>query len=184
VSQFVSTVPAGASPVIQVAPADQTDQDRYQETLRRVVETAADTGRAVIIGRASQIFLAGRRDVLHVSIVAPLQARIAYVVLRENRNEASARERIQLKDGDRSRYFQTVLHRDVNDPMLYDLIINTGVLLLDRAVDLIGLALEDKAKALALPAEALGPARGLARYPGQPADLRPPAHLADTQPSS
>jgi cytidylate kinase len=184
VSQFVSTVPAGASPVIQVAPADQTDQDRYQETLRRVVETAADTGRAVIIGRASQIFLAGRRDVLHVSIVALLQARIAYVVLRENRNEASARERIQLKDGDRSRYFQTVLHRDVNDPMLYDLIINTGVLSLDRAVDLIGLALEDKAQALSLPAKELGPARGLARYPGQPADLRPPAHLTDTQPSS
>jgi cytidylate kinase len=184
VSQFVSTVPAGASPVVQVAPADQVDQDRYQETLRRVVETAAESGHAVIIGRASQIFLAGRRDVLHVSIVAPLQERIAYVVQRENRNKASARERIQLKDGDRSRYFQTVLHRDVDDPMLYDLIINTGVLSLDRAVDLICLVLEDKAKALSLPPEALGPVRGLARYPGQPADIRPPAHLTDTQPSS
>src|SRR5947209_11618929 len=46
VSQFVSTVPTGASPVIQMVPADQPDQDRYQETLRRVVETAADTGHA------------------------------------------------------------------------------------------------------------------------------------------
>ena len=43
VSQFVSTVPTAASPVVQVALPDQTDQDRYQETLRRVVETAADT---------------------------------------------------------------------------------------------------------------------------------------------
>ena len=184
VSQFVSTVPAGASPVFQVAPEDKIDQNRYQETLRRVVETAADTGRAVIIGRASQIFLAKRRDVLHVFIEAPLQERIAYVALRENLDAARARERIQLKDGDRSRYFQTVLHRDANDPMLYDLVINTGFLSLDRAVDLIGLALEDKAQTLSLPAEALGPARGLARYPGQPADLRPPAHLTDTQPSS
>ncbi len=183
-SQFVSTVPTAASPVVQVALPDQTDEDRYQEAQRRVVETAADTGRAVIVGRASQVILASRRDVLHVRIVTPLQERIAYVVLRENLDAASARDRIQLKDGDRSRYLQTVFHRNVNDPMLYDLVINTGVLSLGRAVDLIGLALEDKAQTLSLPAEALGPARGLARYPGQPADFRPPARLTDTQPSS
>ena len=184
VSQFVSTVPTAASPVVQVALPDQTDENRYQETLRRVVETAADTGHAVIVGRASQMILARRRDVLHVFIEAPLQERIAYVALRENLDAARARDRIQLKDGDRSRYFQTVYHRDANDPMLYDLVINTGVLSLERAVDLIGLALEDKAQTLSLPAEALGPARGLARYPGQPADFRPPARLTDTQPSS
>ena len=184
VSQFVSPVPTAASNVVQVVPEDQTDENRYQETLRRVVETAADTGRAVIVGRASQMILAKRRDVLHVFIEAPLQERIAYVALRENLDAARARERIQLKDRDRSRYLQTVFHCDVNDPMLYDLVINTGFLSLDRAVDLIGLALEDKAQTLSLPAEALGPARGLARYPGQPADLRPPAHLTDTQPSS
>jgi cytidylate kinase len=183
VSQFVSSVPTAASPVVQVVP-DQTDENRYQETLRRVVETAADSGHAVIAGRASQAILAKRRDVLHVRIVAPLQERIAYVALRENLDAASARERIQLKDHDRSRYLQTVHHRDVNDPMLYDLVINTGFLSLDRAVDLIRLALEDKAQTLSLPPEALGPARGLARYPGQPADIRPPARLTDTQPSS
>ncbi len=121
---------------------------------------------------------------LHVFIEAPLQGRIAYVALRENLDAARARERIELKDGDRSRYFRTVLHLDADDPMLYDLVINTGVLSLDRAVDLIQLALEDKAQTLSLPPEALGPARGLARYRGQPADMRPPAHLTDTQPSS
>ena len=80
--------------------------------------------------------------------------------------------------------FQTVLHRDPDDPMLYDLVINTGVLSLDLAVDLICLALENKAKALSLPQDELGPARGLVRYPGQPADIRPPEHLTGTQPSS
>src|SRR5437764_9117237 len=66
VSQFVSPVPTAASPVVEVVPEDQTVENRYQETLRRVVETAADTGRAVIVGRASQAILAKRRDVLHV----------------------------------------------------------------------------------------------------------------------
>jgi len=148
------------------------------------VESAADSGRTVIVGRASQVILAQRRDVLHVFIVAPLQERVAYVVLRENLDAARARDRIQLKDRDRSRYVQTVYHRDGNDPMLYDLVINTGVLSLDQAVDLIVQALEDKAQMLSLPAEVLGPARGLARYQGQPADFLPPARRTDTQPSS
>lgn len=104
--------------------------------------------------------------------------------MRENLDAASARERIQLKDRDRTRYLQSVYHLDVNDPLHYDLVINTRVLSLDSTVDLICLALEDKAQALSLPAEALGPARGLARYPGQPADIRPPELLTDTQPDS
>ncbi|HEU0002268.1 MAG TPA: cytidylate kinase-like family protein, partial [Ktedonobacteraceae bacterium] len=184
ISQFVSTAPTAAAPVVQVIPDDQPDQERYQETLRHVVETAADTGRAVIIGRASQIYLANRRDVLHVFIEAPLQQRIAYVALRENLDAAGARERVQLKDGDRSRYFRTVLRKKPDDPMHYDLVINTGVLSLDWAVDLICRALEEKTKALSLSLEELGPARGMAPYPGQPADIRSPAHLTDTQPAS
>jgi cytidylate kinase len=184
IGQFVGTAPTAASPVVQVRPDDQPDQERYQATLRHVVETAADSGSAVIIGRASQIYLATRRDVLHVFIEAPLQARIAYVALRENLDSAGARERVQLKDGDRARYFRTVLRKNPDDPMLYDLVINTGVLPLDWAVDLICRALEEKTKALSLPQDELGPARGMAPYPGQPADIRPPEHLKETQSNS
>jgi CMP/dCMP kinase len=184
IGQFVGTAPTAAAPVVQVIPDDRPDQERYQEALRRVVETAADSGRAVIIGRASQIYLANRRDVLHVFIEAPLQQRIAYVALRENLDAAGARARVQLKDGDRSRYFRTVLRKNPDDPMLYDLVINTGVLPLDWAVDLICRALEEKTKALSLSPEELGPAQGMARYPGQPADIRPPEHLTETQSNS
>ena len=168
----------------ELTPYQQTDEHRYQEILRHVVETAADSGQVVMTGRASQVILAGRRDVLHVRIVAPLQARIAYVAVREGLDEAGAQARVQLKDRDRSRYLQTVHHHQVDDPMLYDLVINTGVLSLDKAVELIGQALEGKAEALSLPAEQVGPARGLARYAGRPGDIRPPAHRTDTSPSS
>src|SRR5205823_13472761 len=44
VSQFVSTVPTAATPVLQVAPADHTDQERYQATMRPIGALAADTG--------------------------------------------------------------------------------------------------------------------------------------------
>lgn len=174
VSRFVSTVPAGASPAVQVAPEDRFDETRYQKALRRVVETAADNGHVVIVGRASQVILAKRREVLHVRVVAPEPARRAYTALRETLDEQRARARVQQKDSERARYMHTVYHHDADELMLYDLVINTGVLSLDHAVGLILLALEDKAQTLSLPAEALGPARGLTRYPGKPADFGPP----------
>ena len=40
----------------------RTEEHRYQETLRHVVETAADSGQVVIIGRASQVILAAMAE--------------------------------------------------------------------------------------------------------------------------
>jgi len=77
------------------------------------------------------------------------------------------------------RYLQAKYHRQVDDPLLYDLVINTGVLDLESAVELISLALERKARMLRIPTKELGPAAGLAPYPGQPADLRPPPGMID-----
>ncbi|HEY6539727.1 MAG TPA: cytidylate kinase-like family protein [Ktedonobacteraceae bacterium] len=159
-----------------VAPLEQAEAV-YNEALRKVVETSANTGRVVIVGRTGQALLAGRRDVLHVRIVAPLQQRIIYVSQREGLDEAEARSRIQIKDRDRARYLQASFGRNVDDPMLYDLIINTAVLDLDSAVDLISVALERKARKMTVRTGELGPATGLARYPGRPADLPPPASM-------
>ncbi len=148
-----------------------TDERAYHETMRQVVIAAANTGHVVIVGRGGQFLLADRRDVLHIRIVAPLELRVAYVAHREEPNMDAARTRVQEKDRARDRYIQTQFHRKPDDPDLYDLVINTAVLELDRVVDLICLALEDKASRLGVPAEELGPAAGLAPYAGRPADF-------------
>src|SRR5947207_1116257 len=155
------------------------DMGRYHAALRQVVEAAIGAGRAVIVGRGAQVILAERRDVLHVRVVAPLDRRIAYVARREELNPADARSRIQLKEQDRARYLRAQYRRQPDDAHLYDLVVNTGVLGLDDAIDLILLALERKGGRLVVPVEQLGPAGGLARYPGPPGDFRPPASDAD-----
>lgn len=152
----------------------ETDEQRYRQALREAVVAACHQGHTVIVGRGSQALLADRRDVLHVRIVAPLEGRITYVMRREGLNRAQAQARIQMKDRDRQRYLAAAHHINPDDTQRYDLVINTSVLDLDAAVDLIELALERKAQRLELPAEALGPGAGAAPYPGRPADLRPP----------
>jgi cytidylate kinase len=175
-----------AVPVVPIPPTTSPAQEEqvYHEALRQVVETAVNTGHVVIVGRAGQAFLAHRRDVLHVRIVASLKQRIAYVARREGLDEAAAQARVQLKDRDRARYLQSQHHLDVNDPLLYDLVINTSVLDLETAVDLISMALERKGRRLTVPTGELGPVAGLAPYPGQPADLRPPASMTKNEPNS
>jgi cytidylate kinase len=142
--------------------------------MRRIIIAAASTGHVVIVGRGGQVLLADQRDVLHVRVVAPLEPRVAYVVRREGLDPETARRRVQAKDQARTRYMQTQYHCQHEDPHFYDLVIDTAVLDLDSAVDLICLALERKASRLTVPLAELGPASGLAPYPGKPADFRVP----------
>jgi cytidylate kinase len=128
----------------------------------------------VIVGRAGQLVLRTRRDVLHVRIVAPLAQRIRYVSRREGLSETAARERIQAKETGRARYVQTFYRCRPDEARLYDLVVNTGVLSLDDAAALIARALDLKAARLAVPEARLGPGAGLAPYPGQPEDFQTP----------
>ncbi len=162
----------------------ETDIQAYHAALRRVVETAAAAGHVVIVGRGGQVLLATRRDVLHVRIVASLEQRVRYVMRREGLDEAAAHARIQHKDRDRIRYLQAFHHQHPADPHLYDLVINTSLLDLESAVDLIILALERKAARLSTPVEQLGPAAGLAPYPGQPADFHQPESIIAQEPEA
>ena len=148
-----------------------TDPKTYREALNQVIEAAVARGHVVIVGRGAQAVLAQRRDVLHARIVAPLEQRIEYVMRREGLSKADAQTRIQLKEHDRARYLQAQYHCRPDDAHLYDVVINTGILDLDSAVDLIYDALQHKAQRLSIPTGELGPATGMPRYPGQPGDI-------------
>ncbi len=175
VSHILGVMQLSAPSLFNPQPTPGELEQAYYGALRLVVKRAANAGHVVIVGRGAQILLEDRREVLHVRVVAPLERRVTYVARREALDEAQARARILLKDRDRLRFIQTREHRQADDPLLYDLVINTAVLDLDGAVDLICLALERKARRLGVAAAELGPGAGIAPYAGHPADLRPPS---------
>src|SRR5437899_3041207 len=129
-------------------------------------------GHVMIVGRASQVLLAELRDVLHVRIIAPFEKRVAYVMQREGVDHHTAESRIHMKDHDRARYLQVEYHQKMEDAHLYDIVLNTSLLDLESAVEVICFTLQQKAKGLATQTGELGPARGLSQYPGQPQDFR------------
>jgi cytidylate kinase len=168
-------------PVMLIGPGTlpEANEQKYRNALHEVVEAAVTQGHVVIVGRGAQMLLGQRRDVLHARIVAPLDLRIAYVMQREGLNQNDARSRVQSKDRYRMRYLQAEYHQSPEDAHLYDLVVNTSVIDLDSAVDLIMQALERKARKLRTPTGELGPAAGLPRYPGRPGDIRPPESIGE-----
>jgi cytidylate kinase len=121
------------------------------------------------------VILADLRDVLHVRIIAPFEKRVAYVMQREGLDHHTAEARIHRKDHERASYLEREYHHHPDEAHLYDLVLNTSLLDLESAVDIICFTLQQKAKGLATETGELGPATGLSRYPAQPEDFRPPA---------
>ena len=150
--------------------------EEYRDAFNGVVRAAAARGHVVIVGRASQVVLADLRDVLHVRIIAPFEKRVAYVMQREGVDRHAAESRIHRKDHERASYLEREYHRKPEDAQLYDLVLNTSLLDLESAVDIICFTLQQKARGLTTKTGELGPATGLSRYPGQAEDFPSLAH--------
>ena len=159
--------------MVSTPPEAFLSDDDYRDVLNRVVRAAATRGHVVIVGRASQVLLAQQRDILHVRIVAAFEQRVAYVMRREGLDQAAAQSRIRAKDHDRARYLEREYHCRPGDAHLYDIVLNTSSLDLERAVEVICLTLQQKASWLSTRTDETGPAKGLSHYPGQPKDFHP-----------
>src|SRR5258708_38238455 len=107
---------------------------------------ASARGHVVNAGRAPQVILADLRDVLRVRIVAPYEKRVAYVMQREGVDHHAAESRIRMKDLSRAKYLQMEYHQKPEDMHLYDIVLNTSLLDLESAVEVICLTLQQKAK--------------------------------------
>ncbi len=165
--------------MVSMPPDAFLSDPRYRSDTGKIVRAAAAQGRAVIVGRASQVILADRRDVLHVRIVAPFEKRVAYVMQREGVNRQTAESRIHTKDHDRARYLEREYHHKPDDAHLYDIVLSTSLLTLDSVVDIICTTLQQKARRLSVKTGELGPAIAQPRYSSEPSDFQLPLHSSD-----
>ncbi len=101
----------------------------------------------VIVGRGGQVILKDEPGVLHIRIEAPMEDRIQRVKeeIRAQRNLANtdlelrraAQDRIIERDAISADYLRRFYHVDWEEPTLYHLVINTGKVSIDQALDMI-----------------------------------------------
>jgi cytidylate kinase len=119
------------------------DWRAYQREVEGLISVLADVGDVVIVGRGGQMVLRGRPDVLHVRVVAPLAVRIARLSQERNIPAEAARACLEASQKARGRYLRRGYGVNVDDPGLYHLVVNTGLLDLPRAAGLVVQALRD-----------------------------------------
>jgi CMP/dCMP kinase len=109
----------------------------YHRAVRQVMEELAGLGGVVIVGRAGQVILRGRPDVLHVKIIAPVAVRVDRLAASQRIPLAAARAQVESSDRRRRDYVRRYYQARSDDPELYDLIINTARLSPAAAAQLI-----------------------------------------------
>ncbi len=102
------------------------DARRVANVTSDYLRAEAETPRAVIVGHGAQALFASRAGTLHLRLVAPLAVRAKRVAARRGCSEQHAMEICRRVDADRMHYVKDFHGRDVRDPLLYDLQINTG----------------------------------------------------------
>ena len=135
--QYLDPTTVVSAPPLGAALSDEA----YRAVVERIVRAAATRGRVVIVGRGAQVILAGRRDVLRVRIIAPLEQRIASVMQREGLDRQEATAQIPTKDRERTRYLEAGYQREPDEAHLYDLVLNLFLIDPASAVNIIYLAL-------------------------------------------
>lgn len=104
---------------------------------RNVICELADKGNCVIVGRCSDYILRDRKDVLNVFIHADFEYRKNRVVSVYGQNEFAPDKRIKDKDKRRIAYYKYYTDRKWADAKNYQLCLDSGVLGIDKCVELI-----------------------------------------------
>ena len=108
--------------------------------VRQTAETMlrlAELGSVILIGRGANIVTARLPNVFHVRLVAPLEKRIEHAHEFYEMTKVAARRFCKNQDLGRKRYLNKYFDADVDDPLLYHLTINTGLVSYEQAARLI-----------------------------------------------
>ncbi|CAL8971301.1 Cytidylate kinase [Tessaracoccus sp. O5.2] len=136
------------------------------EWMNKTVQAIAAQGDAVILGRGGFAVLKDYADVLDVFIKAPDDVRAERISLRDDIQQSEAARKVAADDQARAKFTRLIYSRDWADEKNFDLVIDTGQVTDEAAMDQI----IDAYRAL------------MAGQPAGPrvADIRPDPVLADT----
>jgi hypothetical protein len=114
-------------------PPTWTLVSKTEATIRRLVER----GNVVIIGRAASAITSELPYVFHLRLVRGFAQRVQYIRERQHLSETEARDFVRREDAARARYLRRYFDREIEDPLLYHVVLNTDRLSFDEAAELI-----------------------------------------------
>ena len=111
-------------------------QDAYVDHLGKMLLLACYQGQVVVVGRGAQFVLPRERG-LAVRVVASAADRLHRVCQRGDLSEHDARQEIDEIDEGRAAFVRRYFSKDVSDPELYDLVVNSSSFGIENAAEAI-----------------------------------------------
>jgi len=120
------------------------DDTGYLQALESVVRELARSQSLVIQGRGSQFILREYPQAFHVQAVASLEVRVKRIMQDRKLNQEIAKQEIARFDNSSRRFVKRYFQAEVEDPVYYDLVINTERLSFEAAASIVVNALAFK----------------------------------------
>lgn len=117
--------------------------DDYLRHLIKVIGTIRRHGDAVIVGRGGS-FILSHDARLAVRVIGPTERRVRAVARREGMSEVDARRWVRRTEAERNAYIRRYFGEDDGDPVHYDVIVNSGRVPLESAVEMLAKILEPR----------------------------------------
>ncbi len=134
-------LPFGARPMVE---HELIDENAYRAATEQVIREEAGERGGVVLGRAAAIVLADHPNALHVRLTGPRERRLERAMAVEVIEREEAERRMTENDRAREAYVHHFYGVDPGDEKLYHLMIDSTVIDLDVAVDLIAAAAESR----------------------------------------
>jgi cytidylate kinase len=115
----------------------------YVLHLRQVLLTLGQQGDVVIVGRAAEYILPGQFG-LRVRMVAPFDVRTERIARASGLASEAAHSLVAKVDQERKDFIHNQFQKDVQDPLNYDLVVNTGALTVEGTAEIVLAALKQK----------------------------------------
>ena len=128
-----TTVQALVGELLGIHPSMWTIFHHTSDTILKL----ARIGRCVVVGRGGNIITAKLKGGVHVRLVAPESVRLAHLKSHFKMDDKAAEKYLHDEDAGRRRYVKTNFERDIDDPLLYDAVLNTSTLGFERTADVI-----------------------------------------------
>ena len=114
------------------------DEKSYVKIVRGIFEELHEKGNAIIIGRGGQYILKGYSNAHHILLVADMKSRIRLIKDTHKLTENKAKAMIKQMEHQRARVLRLFSGHEFHDnPIYYDLVINTTQVGLQKAEELV-----------------------------------------------
>ena len=113
------------------------DRDEYLDYVQTAILEAASQNNCILIGRGAFSILEGVENVIAVRLIANNDIRKQRLMNEFSWDEKKAMQRIQESDTNRIGFHKSFFNMDVDDPSHFIMVMNTGLLNVESAANMI-----------------------------------------------